>query len=150
MKCGESNVWRDVIADAMLQQVLTRPREYGVLATMNLNGDYISDALAAQVGGIGIAPGANINYDTGIAIFEATHGTAPKYAGQDKVNPGSLILSAEMMLRHMGWKEAADLIIKGMEGAISSKTVTYDFERLMDDATLLSCSDFGNAVVSHM
>ena len=117
---------------------------------MNLNGDYISDALAAQVGGIGIAPGANINYDTGIAIFEATHGTAPKYAGQDKVNPGSLILSAEMMLRHMGWTEAADLIVKGMEGAISSKTVTYDFERLMDDATLLSCSDFGNAVVSHM
>ena len=141
---------KDVIADAMLQQVLTRPREYGVLATMNLNGDYISDALAAQVGGIGIAPGANINYDTGIAIFEATHGTAPKYTGQDKVNPGSLILSAEMMLRHMGWAEAADLIVKGMEGAISSKTVTYDFERLMDDATLLSCSDFGNAVVSHM
>jgi isocitrate dehydrogenase len=134
----------------MLQQVLTRPREYGVLATMNLNGDYISDALAAQVGGIGIAPGANINYDSGIAIFEATHGTAPKYAGQDKVNPGSLILSAEMMLRHMGWTEAADLIVKGMGGAISSKTVTYDFERLMDDAALLSCSDFGNAVVSHM
>ena len=147
---GTTITVKDVIADAMLQQVLTRPREYGVLATMNLNGDYISDALAAQVGGIGIAPGANINYDTGIAIFEATHGTAPKYAGQDKVNPGSLILSAEMMLRHMGWTEAADLIVKGMEGAISSKTVTYDFERLMDDATLLSCSDFGNAVVSHM
>ena len=141
---------KDVIADAMLQQVLTRPREYGVLTTMNLNGDYISDALAAQVGGIGIAPGANINYDTGISIFEATHGTAPKYAGQDKVNPGSLILSAEMMLRHMSWTEAADLIVKGMEGAISARTVTYDFERLMDDATLLSCSEFGKAVVSHM
>tara|TARA_B100000427_G_scaffold278096_1_gene247682 strand:- start:1084 stop:2202 length:1119 start_codon:yes stop_codon:yes gene_type:complete len=147
---GTTITVKDVIADAMLQQVLTRPREYGVLATMNLNGDYISDALAAQVGGIGIAPGANINYDTGIAIFEATHGTAPKYAGQDKVNPGSLILSAEMMLRHIGWTEAADLIVKGMEGAISSKTVTYDFERLMDDATLLSCSDFGRAVSSHM
>ena len=141
---------KDVIADAMLQQVLTRPKEYGVLTTMNLNGDYISDALAAQVGGIGIAPGANINYDTGISIFEATHGTAPKYTGQNKVNPGSLILSAEMMLRHMGWNEAADLIIKGMEGAISAKTVTYDFERLMDDATLLSCSDFGKAIISHM
>ena len=147
---GNTITVKDVIADAMLQQVLTRPREYGVLATMNLNGDYISDALAAQVGGIGIAPGANINYDSGIAIFEATHGTAPKYAGQDKVNPGSLILSAEMMLRHMGWTEAADLIVKGMGCAISSKTVTYDFERLMDDATLLSCSDFGKAVVSHM
>ena len=141
---------KDVIADAMLQQVLTRPREYGVLATMNLNGDYISDALAAQVGGIGIAPGANINYDTGIAIFEATHGTAPKYTGQDKVNPGSLILSAEMMLRHIGWTEAADLIVSGMEGAISAGTVTYDFERLMDEATLLSCSGFGDAVISHM
>ena len=141
---------KDVIADAMLQQVLTRPREYGVLATMNLNGDYISDALAAQVGGIGIAPGANINYDTGIAIFEATHGTAPKYTGQDKVNPGSLILSAEMMLRHMGWSEAADLIVKGMEGAISAKTVTYDFERLMDDATLLKCSEFGQAIIENM
>ncbi len=141
---------KDVIADAMLQQVLTRPREYGVLATMNLNGDYISDALAAQVGGIGIAPGANINYDTGIAIFEATHGTAPKYTGQDKVNPGSLILSAEMMLRHLGWTEAADLIVKGMEGAISAGTVTYDFERLMNEATLLSCSGFGDAIISHM
>jgi len=141
---------KDVIADAMLQQVLTRPREYGVLATMNLNGDYISDALAAQVGGIGIAPGANINYDTGIAIFEATHGTAPKYTGQDKVNPGSLILSAEMMLRHIGWTEAADLIVKGMEGAISAGTVTYDFERLMDEATLLSCSGFGDALISNM
>jgi isocitrate dehydrogenase len=149
-KTGNQIIIKDVIADAMLQQILTRPREYGVLTTMNLNGDYISDALAAQVGGIGIAPGANINYDTGISIFEATHGTAPKYAGQDKVNPGSLILSAEMMLRHMGWDEAADLIVKGMEGAISARTVTYDFERLMDDATLLSCSAFGQALISHM
>ncbi|MDG1543278.1 MAG: NADP-dependent isocitrate dehydrogenase [Candidatus Thalassarchaeaceae archaeon] len=149
-KTGNQIIIKDVIADAMLQQVLTRPREYGVLTTMNLNGDYISDALAAQVGGIGIAPGANINYDTGISIFEATHGTAPKYAGQNKVNPGSLILSAEMMLRHMGWDEAADLIVKGMEGAISAGTVTYDFERLMDDAILLSCSEFGNALISHM
>lgn len=147
---GNDIVIKDVIADAMLQQIITRPAEYSVLATMNLNGDYISDALAAQVGGIGIAPGANINYDTGISIFEATHGTAPKYAGQDKVNPGSMILSAEMMLRHMGWTEAADLIVKGMEGAISSKTVTYDFERLMDDATLLSCSAFGQAMIQHM
>lgn len=147
---GNEIVIKDVIADAMLQQIITRPAEYSVLATMNLNGDYISDALAAQVGGIGIAPGANINYDTGISIFEATHGTAPKYAGQDKVNPGSLILSAEMMLRHMGWIEAADLIVKGMEGAISAKTVTYDFERLMDDATLLSCSAFGEALIAHM
>ena len=149
-RTGTPIVIKDVIADAMLQQIITRPAEYSVLTTMNLNGDYISDALAAQVGGIGIAPGANINYDTGISIFEATHGTAPKYAGQDKVNPGSLILSAEMMLRHMGWKEAADLIVKGMEGAISNKTVTYDFERLMDDATLLSCSAFGDAMVQHM
>ena len=149
-KTGNQIIIKDVIADAMLQQVLTRPREYGVLTTMNLNGDYISDALAAQVGGIGIAPGANINYDTGISIFEATHGTAPKYAGQNKVNPGSLILSAEMMLRHMGWDEAADFIVKGMEGAISAGTGTYDFERLMDDATLLSCSEFGNALISHM
>lgn len=147
---GNEIIIKDVIADAMLQQVLTRPSEYTVLTTMNLNGDYISDALAAQVGGIGIAPGANINYDTGIAIFEATHGTAPKYTGQDKVNPGSLILSAEMMLRHMGWGEAADLIVKGMEGAISARTVTYDFERLMDDATLLKCSEFGDAIISHM
>jgi isocitrate dehydrogenase len=147
---GTTITIKDVIADAMLQQILTRPAEYGVLATMNLNGDYISDALAAQVGGIGIAPGANINYDTGISIFEATHGTAPKYAGQDKVNPGSLILSAEMMLRHMGWSEAADLIVGGMEGAISAKTVTYDFERLMGDAELLSCSAFGKAIISHM
>ena len=149
-KTGSTITVKDVIADAMLQQIITRPEEYGVLATMNLNGDYISDALAAQVGGIGIAPGANINYDTGISIFEATHGTAPKYAGQDKVNPGSLILSAEMMLRHMGWTEAADLIVTGMEGAISAKTVTYDFERLMDDAKLLSCSEFGKAIISHM
>ena len=149
-KTGRSILIKDVIADAMLQQIITRPAEYSVLATMNLNGDYISDALAAQVGGIGIAPGANINYDTGISIFEATHGTAPKYAGQNKVNPGSLILSAEMMLRHMGWTEAADLIVKGMEGAILAQTVTYDFERLMDDATLLSCSDFGDAMISHM
>ena len=147
---GNKVVIKDVIADAMLQQILTRPREYSVLATMNLNGDYISDALAAQVGGIGIAPGANINYDTGIAIFEATHGTAPKYAGQDKVNPGSIILSAEMMLRHMGWSKAADLIVKGVERAISSKTVTYDFERLMDGAKLLQCSEFGDAIISHM
>jgi isocitrate dehydrogenase len=141
---------KDVIADAMLQQIITRPAEYGVLTTMNLNGDYISDALAAQVGGIGIAPGANINYDSGISIFEATHGTAPKYAGLNKVNPGSLILSAEMMLRHMQWFEAADLIVKGMGGAIRAKTVTYDFERLMDDAELLSCSEFGQAVIQHM
>ena len=147
---GNQITIKDVIADAMLQQVLTRPREYSVLTTMNLNGDYISDALAAQVGGIGIAPGANINYESGIAIFEATHGTAPKYTGQDKVNPGSLILSAEMMLRHMGWFEAADLIVKGMEGAISSKTVTYDFERLMEGSTLLKCSEFGEAVISNM
>ena len=147
---GEQIIVKDVIADAMLQQILTRPSEYDVIATLNLNGDYISDALAAQVGGIGIAPGANINYDTGHALFEATHGTAPKYAGQDKVNPGSLILSAEMMLRHMGWIDAADLIVKGMEGAISAKTVTYDFERLMPDADLLSCSEFGDAIISHM
>jgi isocitrate dehydrogenase len=149
-KTGNKIIIKDVIADAMLQQIITRPAEYSVLATMNLNGDYISDALAAQVGGIGIAPGANINYDSGIAIFEATHGTAPKYTGQDKVNPGSLILSAEMMLRHMGWNEAADLIVKGMEKAISAKTVTYDFERLMSDASLLSCSEFGDAMISHM
>ena len=147
---GNEIIIKDVIADAMLQQIILRPAEYSVLAKMNLNGDYISDALAAQVGGIGIAPGANINYDTGIAIFEATHGTAPKYAGQDKVNPGSVILSAEMMLRHMGWTAAADLIVKGMEGAISAKTVTYDFERLMDDAKLLKCSEFGDAIISYM
>ena len=145
---GNDIIIKDVIADAMLQQVLTRPKEYSVVATLNLNGDYLSDALAAQVGGIGIAPGANLS-DT-IALFEATHGTAPKYAGQDKVNPGSLILSAEMMLRHMGWNEAADLIINGMNGAIQNGTVTYDFERLMDDATLLSCSEFGQAIVDSM
>jgi isocitrate dehydrogenase len=145
---GKEIVIKDVIADAMLQQVLTRPDEYDVIATMNLNGDYLSDALAAQVGGIGIAPGANIG-DT-IALFEATHGTAPKYAGQDKVNPGSLILSAEMMLRHMGWREAADLIVKGMEGAIGNGTVTYDFERLMTGATLLKCSEFGAAMIASM
>ena len=145
---GRQIIIKDMIADAMLQQILTRPDEYDVLATMNLNGDYISDALAAQVGGIGIAPGANIG-DT-IALFEATHGTAPKYAGQDKVNPGSLVLSAEMMLRHMDWREAADLIIAGMEGAISRQTVTYDFERLMTGATLLSCSAFGDAVIEAM
>jgi len=147
---GNTIIIKDVIADAMLQQIILRPAEYSVLTTMNLNGDYISDALAAQVGGIGIAPGANINYDNGIAIFEATHGTAPKYTGMNKVNPGSLILSAEMMLRHMEWHEAADLIVKGMEGAISAATVTYDFERLMEGATLLSCSDFGDAIISHM
>ncbi|MEK9730588.1 MAG: NADP-dependent isocitrate dehydrogenase [Candidatus Poseidoniales archaeon] len=147
---GAGMIIKDVIADAMLQQILLRPKEYEVIATLNLNGDYLSDALAAQVGGIGIAPGANINYTSGHAIFEATHGTAPKYAGQDKVNPGSLILSAEMMLRHMGWTEAANLIIKGMEGAISAGTVTYDFERLMDDATLVSCSEFGNQIIQHM
>jgi isocitrate dehydrogenase len=145
---GKEIVIKDVIADAMLQQILTRPKEYSVVATLNLNGDYLSDALAAQVGGIGIAPGANLS-DT-IALFEATHGTAPKYAGQDKVNPGSLILSAEMMLRHMGWNDAADLIINGMNGAIQNGTVTYDFERLMDDATLLSCSEFGKAIVDSM
>ena len=141
---------KDVIADAFLQQLLTRPAEYDVVATMNLNGDYISDALAACVGGIGIAPGANINYDTGTAIFEATHGTAPKYANQDKVNPGSVILSGEMMLRYLGWTEAADLIIKGVSGAIAAKTVTYDFERLMEGATLVKCSEFGEAVVENM
>jgi isocitrate dehydrogenase len=141
---------KDVIADAFLQQILTRPAEYDVIATLNLNGDYISDALAACVGGIGIAPGGNINYETGHAIFEATHGTAPKYAGQDKVNPGSLILSGEMMLRYLGWTEAADLVVRGMEGAIAAKTVTYDFARLMEGAKLLKCSEFGAAVVQHM
>ena len=141
---------KDVIADAFLQQILTRPAEYDVIATMNLNGDYISDALAAQVGGIGIAPGANINYVTGHAIFEATHGTAPKYAGQDKVNPGSVILSGQMMLRHMGWNEAADLIVSALEKTIIQKRVTYDFERLMDGATLLKSSEFGEAMVDNM
>jgi isocitrate dehydrogenase len=141
---------RDAIADITLQQVLTRPRDFDVIATMNLNGDYISDALAAQVGGIGIAPGGNINYDSGHAIFEATHGTAPKYANLDKVNPGSVILSGEMMLRHLGWDAAAELILKGMDGAIGAKTVTYDFHRLMEGATLLKCSEFGDAVIRHM
>jgi len=147
-KTGRNVIVKDAIADAMLQQILLRPAEYDVIATLNLNGDYLSDALAAEVGGIGIAPGANLS-DT-IAMFEATHGTAPKYAGKDQVNPGSLILSAEMMLRHMGWVEAADLIIKGTNGAISAKTVTYDFERLMDGATLVSSSGFGDALIAHM
>ncbi len=147
-KTGKEIVIKDVIADAMLQQILLRPAEYSVIATLNLNGDYLSDALAAQVGGIGIAPGANINDD--IAIFEATHGTAPKYAGLNKVNPGSVILSAEMMLRHMGWVEAADLLLKGMSGAINAKTVTYDFERLMEGATLVTCSEFGDCIIEHM
>ena len=147
---GREIVVNDVIADAMLQQILTRPKNYDVIATMNLNGDYISDALAAQVGGIGIAPGANINYDTGQAIFEATHGTAPKYAGQDKVNPSSVILSGEMMFRYMGWTEAADLIIHAMDRTISQKRVTYDFERLMDGATLLKTSEFGDALIENM
>ncbi len=147
---GDKLLVKDSIADAFLQQILLRPSEYDVIATLNLNGDYISDALAAQVGGIGIAPGANINYDTGIAIFEATHGTAPKYAGMDKVNPGSLILSGELMLRHLGWDEAADLVVKGIEGAIAAKTVTYDFARLMDDAKELKTSEFGDAVIKHM
>jgi isocitrate dehydrogenase len=147
-KTGKQIIINDVIADAFLQQILLRPEDYSVIATLNLNGDYISDALAAQVGGIGIAPGANISDD--VAVFEATHGTAPKYAGQNRVNPGSIILSAEMMLRHMGWNEAADLIIKGMDGAIEAKTVTYDFERGMDGATLVSCSGFGDAIISHM
>ncbi|MBB4078715.1 isocitrate dehydrogenase [Lewinella aquimaris] len=147
---GKKITIKDVIADAMLQQIILRPKEYGIIATLNLNGDYISDALAAQVGGIGIAPGANINYTTGISIFEATHGTAPKYAGQDKVNPSSVILSGEMMFRYMGWPEAADLIIKGIEGAISKKRVTYDFERQMDGATLLKCSEFGDEIIANM
>jgi isocitrate dehydrogenase len=141
---------KDAIADAFLQQILTRPAEYSVIATLNLNGDYISDALAANVGGIGIAPGANINYQTGVALFEATHGTAPKYTGMDKVNPSSVILSGEMMLRYMGWTEAADLIIKGMEGAIAKKHVTYDFHRLMEGATLLKCSEFGTELINNM
>jgi isocitrate dehydrogenase len=147
-KTGKQIIINDVIADAFLQQILLRPEEYSVIATLNLNGDYISDALAAQVGGIGIAPGANLSDN--IAVFEATHGTAPKYAGQNKVNPGSIILSAEMMLRYMGWHEAADLIIKGMEGAIEAKTVTYDFERGMEGATLVSSSGFADAMIKHM
>ncbi|WP_071823187.1 NADP-dependent isocitrate dehydrogenase [Saprospira grandis] len=147
---GQEIIVKDVIADAFLQQILLRPAEYDVIATLNLNGDYVSDALAAIVGGIGIAPGANINYTNGKAIFEATHGTAPKYAGQDKVNPSSVILSGEMMFRYMGWNEAADLIVKGIEGAIQKKTVTYDFHRLMDDAKLLKCSEFGDAIIENM
>jgi len=147
-KTGNPVVIKDVIADAMLQQILLRPDEYSVIATLNLNGDYLSDALAAQVGGIGIAPGANISDE--VAMFEATHGTAPKYAGQDKVNPGSLILSAEMMLRHLGWNEAADLVVQGIEAAISAGTVTYDFERLMTGAKLMSCSQFGDEIIKHM
>ena len=147
-KTGKDIIVKDAIADAFLQQILLRPAEYSVIATLNLNGDYISDALAAQVGGIGIAPGANISDE--YAIFEATHGTAPKYAGQDKVNPGSLILSAEMMLRHLGWKEAADLVIEAMEKAIGDKQVTYDFARLMDGANEVSCSAFGKAMIERM
>ncbi len=147
-RTGAQIVIKDVIADAMLQQILLRPDEYSVIATLNLNGDYLSDALAAQVGGIGIAPGANLSDE--VAMFEATHGTAPKYAGQNKVNPGSLILSSEMMLRHMGWGEAADLIVKGIEAAISAGTVTYDFERLMTGAKLMSCSEFGDQIIKHM
>ncbi len=147
---GDKLLVQDVIADAMFQQILTRPGNYDVIATTNLNGDYLSDALAAQVGGIGIAPGGNINYDTGVAVFEATHGTAPKYAGQDKVNPGSVVLSGEMMLRYMGWDEAADLIIKGLSGAIAARTVTYDFERLMEGATKVKTSEFGDAIIAHM
>ena len=143
-------VIKDAIADITLQQVLTRPEDFDVIATLNLNGDYLSDALAAQVGGIGIAPGGNINYITGAAIFEATHGTAPKYAGLDQVNPGSVVLSGEMMLRYMGWGEAADLIIKGLDGAIASKRVTYDFARLMDGATKIKCSEFGDNIIEHM
>jgi isocitrate dehydrogenase len=147
---GRELVVKDVIADAFLQQILTRPREYSVIATLNLNGDYISDALAAQVGGIGIAPGANINYHTGHAVFEATHGTAPKYAGQDKVNPSSVILSGEMMLRYMGWTEAADRLVRAMETTIQQKRVTYDFHRIMDGATLLRCSEFGDALIGNL
>ena len=139
-----------MLADAFLQQIQTRPAEYSVIATLNLNGDYISDALAAEVGGIGIAPGANINYASGAAVFEATHGTAPKYANQDKVNPGSLILSAELMLRHLGWREAAALVVKGLESAIAAKTVTYDFARQMEGATLVSCSEFGKRIIAAM
>jgi isocitrate dehydrogenase len=149
-KLPNGAIVKDAIADITLQQVLTRPSEFDVIATLNLNGDYLSDALAAQVGGIGIAPGGNINYVTGHAIFEATHGTAPKYADQDKVNPGSVVLSAEMMLRYMGWTEAADLIIKGLDGAIGSKRVTYDFARLMEGATEIKCSEFGDNIISQM
>jgi isocitrate dehydrogenase len=149
LKAGKLLI-KDVIADIVFQQTITRAKEFDVLATMNLNGDYLSDALAAQVGGIGIAPGGNINYVTGHAVFEATHGTAPKYADKDMVNPGSVILSGEMMLRYMGWHEAADLIVYGMEAAIGAKTVTYDFHRLMDKAALLKTSEFGDAIIKHM
>ena len=149
-KLGAGIVIKDAIADITLQQVLTRPEDFDVIATLNLNGDYLSDALAAQVGGIGIAPGGNINYITGHAVFEATHGTAPKYANLDKVNPGSVILSGEMMFRYMGWTEAADLILKGLKGAIASKRVTYDFARLMTGATEIKCSQFGDNVIEHM
>ena len=149
MKSGKIII-KDVIADAFLQQILTRPKEYDVIATMNLNGDYVSDALAAQIGGIGIAPGANINYDIGVAIFEATHGTAPKYANQDKVNPSSVILSGEMMLRYLGWTEAADLILEAINKALEKKQVTYDFHRLMEGASLLKCSEFGQELVDNM
>ena len=141
---------KDSIADIALQQVLTRPEDFDVIATLNLNGDYLSDALAAQVGGIGIAPGGNINYVTGHAIFEATHGTAPKYANKDMVNPGSVVLSGEMMFRHLGWTEAADLILKGLNGAIGSRRVTYDFARLMEGATQVKCSEFGDNIIAHM
>jgi isocitrate dehydrogenase len=147
---GDKILAKDVIADAFLQQILTRADEYDVIATMNLNGDYISDALAAQVGGIGIAPGGNINYVSGHAIFEATHGTAPKYAGQDKVNPGSVLLSGVMMFEHLGWQDAADDIVRALEATISDKVVTYDFARLMDGATQVSCSGFGQVMIEHM
>ncbi len=150
VKLPDGIIVKDVIADAFLQQILTRPAEYDVIATLNLNGDYISDALAAQVGGIGIAPGGNVNYENGFAVFEATHGTAPKYAGLDKVNPGSVILSGEMMLRYLGWTEAADLIVKGLESAIAKKVVTYDFARLMEGAKEVKCSEFGTAVIESM
>jgi isocitrate dehydrogenase len=150
VKLPNGIIIKDVIADAFLQQILTRPAEYDVIATLNLNGDYISDALAAQVGGIGIAPGGNINYENGFAVFEATHGTAPKYANQDKVNPGSVILSGEMMLRYMGWNEAADLIINGLNKTIQAKTVTYDFARLMESAKEIKCSEFGTAIINNM
>jgi isocitrate dehydrogenase len=149
-KPGAGLVIKDAIADIALQQVLTRPEDFDVIATLNLNGDYLSDALAAQVGGIGIAPGGNINYITGHAIFEATHGTAPKYANQDRVNPGSVVLSGEMMFRHLGWVEAADLILKGLNGAIASKKVTYDFARLMPSATEIKCSEFGDNIIAHL
>jgi len=150
LKLPNGIIIKDVIADAFLQQILTRPAEYDVIATLNLNGDYISDALAAEVGGIGIAPGGNVNYENGFAVFEATHGTAPKYANLDKVNPGSVILSGEMMFRYMGWTEAADLIIKGLDKTIQSRVVTYDFARLTEGAKEVKCSEFGNAIVSNM